>query len=421
MQSQITLDLCSIPSQFEGAPKNVKALFGVPSIKIRAAPDPKAPKTSRATIRGKAISSSGVLREHKKDIYARQAVYVRTRARALPTPSARGEGGPKYVGVQDFNLPYEAQTSSMRLRELIDRSDDMEVGDADVVGTRKFDREVAGLQTLLQGAEMMDDAAGTDIAASVKTGRKMERDPFDLGRLLRSLEEAKGRGADGMEDGEEAFEERQPALATRSQHVAVLQTLGGAASSIRPANSHHTFGQASRPGNNLVVPARSSQNPANVVGNDFYKTDLSFDGAAEHFLVKLRDAKDNCQKWADVYSRERFTAFAREKKKTVLKVCESLYHMAQFLHCGREDWQFILWSMYFFAKAEALLPELLRCLGTLEAYPGCGWLKEKALVHAYEVRKMLAAIRGRKAEVERGRQDGEDAALESAPEAALQQ
>ncbi|KAK5123515.1 hypothetical protein LTR85_002553 [Meristemomyces frigidus] len=402
-----------------GSSTDFRALFGTPSIKTRVAADPKAPRASRASIRGRAIGSSKVFKVHKKAVHARQGQYVRLRARLVScSPSEDKTGGKDIRVVQDFNLPYEAPMSSERMRELLDSSEDLEMGDPGVCNPSQQDGSIDSLLDKLHATAIVDD----DVAASVEASAQKEiwRSPFNLSDLMGSLEAIKVKATDITGDEEEAFRERLIALVARSeQQVAVQQLLGPDAGTIEGAVARMS-GQGSRPSKRRAPALRGSQAPAPITDNDFYRPGLTLERSAELLLVKLEEAKGNCQRWTDVYTADRFRALARDKRKTVLKVCDALYHIAQFLHRGRHGWQLMQWSTAVFAKVDSLLPEVVRCLTRLAAYPGCSWLKNQGLVHALEVRKRLTAIQGEKIEMEEWRQAAADAELERALQQALE-
>lgn len=135
---------------------------------------------------------------------------------------------------------------------------------------------------------------------------------------------------------------------------------------------------------------------ADADGNDFYDQNLTLEQAEDLLRVRLRNVHGSCKRWTDVWPPEQFRDFAHSKKQTLPKLCGSLYTTAEFLHLGRRDWDFANWSTEFFAEADTLLPELLRCLYRLAQYPGCGWLRTKAEVHAWEIRRRLALVSAQK-------------------------
>ncbi|KAK5133867.1 hypothetical protein LTR08_007198 [Meristemomyces frigidus] len=445
-------------------PTDLTVLFGTPSVKLRAANDPRAPRTGRYRVQGKEASGIGAVCEtHKKALNTRRAAYVAMRARLDCAQEVEVGDESSDANVQDFNRQHDAPVLSTRMMALLDQSEDLETSEMEVLFSTELNDEVADLEMMMRTTKVFDDGVKANIEVSTRVegcelevpiNAKLEKEMAGLEKILRAIDDGvkarieasamtddgikKGRldfasltrslkqeqecsaaaDEDAMVDEEQRINETQKAHAERNQHLTLRQSLGGVGSIIIPAPADgHLFGQASQLPTILAAPAQvpHSLAPAPATENEFYDARLSFEQAETKLSAKLQDATSSCRKWADVYAPNHFRAFAREKQQVVLKLCKSLFDVAQLLHVGRQGWNFTHWSTPLFnSTIETLLPELLQCLETLAGYDGCVWMKVEGMIHAQEAQHRLGAIWGQKQT-----QELQEAAADRAMEKAL--
>jgi len=207
--------------------------------------------------------------------------------------------------------------------------------------------------------------------------------------LLRTLVEVEQKAEGGTTEVEEAFKELERAQAELKQRTTMKQRLDLA-----------LIGQAI----NTLAPQpllRQSQAPLmSVLGNIYYKADLTLEQAGKLFMEEARDISKKCEYWADAMPPAQFWQFAQTKRQPLNKVCTSIYAMRQLLQRGREGWDLTKWSTAIFIEAEELLPALIHRLRMLASFECSGWLKDKAWAHAHEVQRLLAAVEKQKVERE---------------------